>query len=121
MARAHERSSLTVDWSQNKRKHIAVASCSVALIKHSGKSSLWRKGWILAHSLSWQGRQGSRRMNTVVIVRKQEHMHVSAQLTFIKFRIPSYSGILSPIKISLLTLVNKIKIIPYRQAQRSSL
>lgn len=59
--------------------------------------------------------------HTVVMVRKQEHMRVSVPLTLIKFRIPSYSGILSPSKISLLTLVNKIKIIPYRHVQRSSL
>lgn len=50
--------------------------------------------------------------HTLFMVKKQERMRVSAQLTLTKFRIPSYSGILSPIKISLLTLVNKIKIIP---------
>lgn len=118
MARAHERYSLTVDWSQNKRKHIAVASCSVALIKHSGKSSLWRKGWVLAHRpeaqsiMAGQARKQENEADdhTLFMVKKQERMHVSAQLT--KFRIPSYSGILSPIKINLLTLVNKIKIIP---------
>lgn len=82
MARAHERYSLIVDWSQNKRKHIAVASCSVALIKHSGKSSLWRKGWVLAHRpeaqsiMAGQARKQENEADdhTLFMVKKQERM-----------------------------------------------